>query len=176
MMRSLSNDTTNPKPKSKPRPQPQRHRAVGDDRRQRVQVHDRDDDHQDDVKASEDPLQMHMLASGLLGCHSDRPPSPAGIAASPLNVTIMTALPRGEERRMAIELFVFPPSLRAFKVLSVANQRGPHWADPLKSWGDVLAKQEHGKEARTNYDEALTYAPNWAALKAAGEALTKQKS
>jgi hypothetical protein len=24
------------------------------------------------------------------------------------------------------------------------NQRGPHWADPLKSWGDVLVKQGMG--------------------------------
>jgi hypothetical protein len=116
---------------------------------------------------------MHTLASGMLSCHSDRPPSPAGIAASPLNITILTALPRGEERRMALELFVFPPSSRAFKVLSVANQHGPHWADPLVSWGDVLAKQGHRKEARANHDEALKYAPNRAALKEAREALTK---
>jgi Flp pilus assembly protein TadD len=88
----------------------------------------------------------------------------------------MTALPRGEERGMAIELFVFPPSSRAFNVLRVANQRGPHWADPLKSWGAVLAKQGHGKEARANYDEALKYVPNWAALKTACDALTKPKS
>jgi predicted RNA polymerase sigma factor len=42
-----------------------------------------------------------------------------------------------------------------------ANQRGPHWADPLKAWGDLLAKQGRTKEAPAKYDEALKYAPNW---------------
>jgi predicted Zn-dependent protease len=28
--------------------------------------------------------------------------------------------------------------------LKDANQRGPHWADPLKAWGDVFAKQGRG--------------------------------
>jgi len=29
--------------------------------------------------------------------------------------------------------------------LKDANQRGPHWADPLKVWGDVLVKQGRQK-------------------------------
>lgn len=49
--------------------------------------------------------------------------------------------------------------------LKDANQRGPYWADSLNAWGDVLAKQNRGKEALVEYDEALQYAPNWAALK-----------
>jgi tetratricopeptide (TPR) repeat protein len=60
--------------------------------------------------------------------------------------------------------------------LKVANQRGPHWADPLKAWGDVLAKQGHTKEALVKYDAALKYAPNWKELKEAREAAAKQKS
>ena len=28
-----------------------------------------------------------------------------------------------------------------------ANQKGPHWADPLKAWGDVLVKQGNTKDA-----------------------------
>ncbi len=36
--------------------------------------------------------------------------------------------------------------------LKDANQRGPHWADPLKAWGDVLAKQGKTKEALVKYD------------------------
>jgi hypothetical protein len=55
------------------------------------------------------------------------------------------------------------------------NQRGPHWADPLKAWGDVLAKQGHAKEALAKYDAALKYAPNWKQLKEAREAAAKQK-
>jgi hypothetical protein len=44
--------------------------------------------------------------------------------------------------------------------LKDANQRGPHWADPLKAWGD---------------DEAFKYAPNWKQLKEAREALVRQR-
>jgi tetratricopeptide (TPR) repeat protein len=44
--------------------------------------------------------------------------------------------------------------------LKDANHRGPHWADPLKAWGDVLARQGKSKQAATKYEEALKYAPN----------------
>jgi len=64
----------------------------------------------------------------------------------------------------------------AIEKLKDANQRGPHWADPLKAWGDVLARQERPKEALTKYDEALSYAPNWKQLKEARESAAKQKS
>ena len=60
--------------------------------------------------------------------------------------------------------------------LKDANQRGPHWADPLKVWGDVLVKQGHTKEALAKYDKALKYAPNWKQLKDAREAVAEQKS
>ena len=57
-----------------------------------------------------------------------------------------------------------------------ANQRGPHWADPLKAWGDLLAKQGRTKEAPAKYDEALKYAPNWKQLHEARESVARQKS
>jgi hypothetical protein len=57
-----------------------------------------------------------------------------------------------------------------------ANLKGPHWADPLKAWGDVLAKQDSFKEALAKYGQALKYVPNWKQLKEACEALTKQKT
>ena len=60
--------------------------------------------------------------------------------------------------------------------LTDANRRGPHWADLLKAWGDVLVKQGQVKEVLTKYDEALKYAPNWKQLKEAREAAVKQKS
>jgi len=53
------------------------------------------------------------------------------------------------------------------------HQKGPHWADPLKAWGDVLAKQGHPNEALAKYDEALTYAPHWAGLKEARASVAK---
>ena len=43
----------------------------------------------------------------------------------------------------------------------------------MKAWGDLLAKQGHPAEALAKYDEALKYAPNWAALKEAREAAAK---
>jgi tetratricopeptide (TPR) repeat protein len=64
----------------------------------------------------------------------------------------------------------------AIDKLRLANERGPHWADPLKAWGDVLVKQGKTKEALLKYDEALKYAPNWKQLKEAREAAAKQNS
>jgi tetratricopeptide (TPR) repeat protein len=60
--------------------------------------------------------------------------------------------------------------------LKLANEKGPHWADPLKVWGDLLVKQGTHAEALAKYDEALKYAPNWMELKEARAALSKQKS
>jgi tetratricopeptide (TPR) repeat protein len=50
-----------------------------------------------------------------------------------------------------------------------ANARGPHWADPLKAWGDLLLLQNRPREALAKYDQALKYAPKWTALKEARE-------
>ena len=48
-----------------------------------------------------------------------------------------------------------------------AAAKAPHWADPWKAWGDVLAREGRWKEALAKYDEALKYAPAWAELRAA---------
>jgi tetratricopeptide (TPR) repeat protein len=56
---------------------------------------------------------------------------------------------------------------RAGKDFATANAKAPHWADPLKSWGDLLARQGRWKAALEKYDEALNYAPAWSALKLA---------
>jgi hypothetical protein len=39
-----------------------------------------------------------------------------------------------------------------------------------------VAKQGHAKEALMKYDEALKYAPDWAALKQAREAVAKRRT
>ena len=57
--------------------------------------------------------------------------------------------------------------------LKDANQRGSHWADPIKAWADVLAKQCQRGEALAKYNEASVYAPNWTALQQARGALAK---
>jgi len=48
--------------------------------------------------------------------------------------------------------------------LAAASERSPHWADPLKSWGDLLARQGRWKDALQKYEQALQYAPAWQAL------------
>ena len=60
--------------------------------------------------------------------------------------------------------------------LQDANQKGVHWADPLKAWGDVLVKQGKPQDALVKYDVALKYAPNWKQLQDARDAAAKQKS
>ncbi len=55
----------------------------------------------------------------------------------------------------------------ALRELSLAHHKGPHFADALKAWGDVLVMQGHPEQALEKYDEALKYAPSWAALKQA---------
>jgi hypothetical protein len=66
-----------------------------------------------------------------------------------------------------------PAAIEQFRL---ANLQGPNWADPLKAWGDVLAKEGHGKEGLAKYDEALKHAPNWKELKESREALAKKIS
>jgi tetratricopeptide (TPR) repeat protein len=55
-----------------------------------------------------------------------------------------------------------------------ANTLSPHFADPLKLWGDALVRQGKPKDALTKYDEALKYTPTWAALRQARDAAAKQ--
>ncbi len=57
--------------------------------------------------------------------------------------------------------------------LKDANQKGSHWADPLKAWGGALVKRGETKEALAKYDQALKYAPNWKQLQEARAALSK---
>ena len=50
---------------------------------------------------------------------------------------------------------------------TVAHAKGPHFADPLKGWGDAMARQGRWSEAVAKYDEALKNAPAWTALRQA---------
>ena len=58
--------------------------------------------------------------------------------------------------------------------VATANAKAPHFADPLKAWGDVLARQGQWRAALARYDEALKYAPAWAALHQARDAAAKR--
>ena len=57
---------------------------------------------------------------------------------------------------------------------TAASAGVPHFADPLKAWGDVLAREGRWKEALAKYDEALKYAPAWAALHQARDAVPRR--
>jgi hypothetical protein len=46
----------------------------------------------------------------------------------------------------------------------VANQKGPHFADPLELWGEALMAQKHPDTALEKFAEAEKYAPNWGRL------------
>jgi tetratricopeptide (TPR) repeat protein len=64
----------------------------------------------------------------------------------------------------------------AAEKVKLAIQKGPHRADPLKAWGDVLMKQNNAKDALAKYDDALKYAPNWKQFREARDAAGKLKS
>lgn len=55
-----------------------------------------------------------------------------------------------------------------------ANQRGPHWCDPLEHWGETLAAEGNYNDAIQKYAEAAQYTPGWGALELHwGQALDK---
>ena len=55
-----------------------------------------------------------------------------------------------------------------------AAGKAPHWADPWKAWGDVLAREGRWKDALAKYDEALKHAPAWAELHQARAAAARR--
>jgi hypothetical protein len=60
--------------------------------------------------------------------------------------------------------------------VSAAAAKAPHWADPWKAWGDVLAREGRWREALAKYDESLKYAPVWAELHQARDAAARHRS
>ena len=56
-----------------------------------------------------------------------------------------------------------------------ANAISPHFADPLKGWGDALARQGRWSEAAAKYNEGLTNAPAWQALRDARDAAARRR-
>jgi tetratricopeptide (TPR) repeat protein len=47
---------------------------------------------------------------------------------------------------------------------TIANQKCPHFADPLEGWGETLMLQKHPDLALAKFEEADKYAPNWGRL------------
>jgi len=52
----------------------------------------------------------------------------------------------------------------AIKKFTVANQKGPHFADPLEGWGEALMAKNQSHLALAKFAEAEKYAPNWGRL------------
>jgi hypothetical protein len=46
----------------------------------------------------------------------------------------------------------------------LANQKGPHFADPLEGWGEALMAKNQSHLALAKFAEAEKYAPNWGRL------------
>jgi tetratricopeptide (TPR) repeat protein len=56
----------------------------------------------------------------------------------------------------------------------IAHAKGPRFADPLKGWGDALARQGKWNDALAKYDEALKDAPAWPELRQARDAASRR--
>jgi tetratricopeptide (TPR) repeat protein len=52
----------------------------------------------------------------------------------------------------------------AIAQFTIANQKGPHFADPLEGWGEALMAQSQSHLALAKFAEADKYAPNWGRL------------
>jgi len=52
----------------------------------------------------------------------------------------------------------------AIAKLTLANRKGPHFADPLEMWGEALMQENRSDLALAKFEEANTYAPNWGRL------------
>jgi tetratricopeptide (TPR) repeat protein len=52
----------------------------------------------------------------------------------------------------------------AIAKFSIANRKGPHFADPLEMWGEALIAKNRSDLALAKFEEANKYAPNWGRL------------
>jgi tetratricopeptide (TPR) repeat protein len=52
----------------------------------------------------------------------------------------------------------------AIAKFTLANRKGPHFADPLEMWGEALMAQNRSDLALAKFAEANKYAPNWGRL------------
>jgi tetratricopeptide (TPR) repeat protein len=52
----------------------------------------------------------------------------------------------------------------AIAQFTIANQKGPHFGDPLEGWGEALMAKNQSHLALSKFAEADKYAPNWGRL------------
>jgi tetratricopeptide (TPR) repeat protein len=53
---------------------------------------------------------------------------------------------------------------QAIEKYTIANQKGPHFADALEGWGEALMAKNQSHLALAKFAEAEKYAPNWGRL------------
>ena len=53
---------------------------------------------------------------------------------------------------------------QAISYFSIANNKSPHFADPLEMWGEALMAKNRSDLALAKFAEAEKYAPNWGRL------------
>ena len=52
----------------------------------------------------------------------------------------------------------------AIEKFKLANQKGPHFADPLEGWGEALMAKNQSHLALAKFEQADKYAPHWGRL------------
>ncbi len=52
----------------------------------------------------------------------------------------------------------------AIEKFKLANEKGPHFADPLEGWGEALMAKNQSHLALAKFAQAEKYAPNWGRL------------
>ena len=62
---------------------------------------------------------------------------------------------------MLMEKGDFDGAIEKFKT---ANAKGPHFADPLEMWGEVLMRENRSDLALAKFADANKGAPNWGRL------------
>ncbi len=126
-------------------------------------------------------MRARIAAAAATAAHAAGNPAAAASDAATANHWFAEAVRQAPDLPMAYyewgqALLARGDLSGAAREFSLAHDRGRHFADPLKAWGDVLAKQGDFKQALAKYDEALKDAPDWAALKQACDAAAGRRN
>ena len=52
----------------------------------------------------------------------------------------------------------------AIEQARIAHDKGPRWADPLRTWGQALMSRGDARAAASRFEQAADRAPQWGAL------------
>jgi len=72
--------------------------------------------------------------------------------------------------KLAVRFLLISPDMgcgdsdAAIAKFTLANQKGPKFADPLEMWGEALIAKKQPDQALAKFEEADKYAPNWGRL------------